>query len=108
MDKVLAGSTQMIKGLSNHEGFEKCIPEVKYYFEESFGSYTRIDYGTGHEFNFVVFLFCLFKLGVLGDDDLAATVNKVFQRYLVLVRKILSLYFLEPAGSHGVWGLDDY
>lgn len=34
--------------------------ELTPYLLDSFGSYERIDYGTGHELNFFVFLFCLF------------------------------------------------
>ena len=58
--------------------------------------------------NFVVFLLCLFKLQVYRADDLQAVINKVFNRYMLLMRKIQLVYVLEPAGSHGVWGLDDY
>jgi len=87
---------------------KEAIPELKVYLTESFGSYERIDYGTGHELNFVVFLLCLVKLQIYKQEDFKALINKVFQRYLTLMRKIQLIYVLEPAGSHGVWGLDDY
>jgi serine/threonine-protein phosphatase 2A activator len=86
----------------------KAVPELRVYLEESFGSYERIDYGTGHELNFFVFIYCMCKIGVYQVDDFKALINKVFQRYMALMRKLQIVYFLEPAGSHGVWGLDDY
>lgn len=108
MDRVIAAAPDHMASLSSVPGFEKCIPEIKVYWEESFGHYERIDYGTGHELNFVAFLFCLFKMGIYTQADLCAAINKVFQRYMVLMRKLQLTYLLEPAGSHGVWGLDDY
>jgi hypothetical protein len=86
----------------------RAAPELKEYLCESFGSYERIDYGTGHELNFLVFLYCLCKLGIFNYEDYRPLINRVFQRYLVLMRRLQTYYFLEPAGSHGVWGLDDY
>lgn len=84
------------------------LPELLPYFLDAFGNATRIDYGTGHETNFVALLFCLFALGALGPPDERAAVLRVLPAYLDLMRKVQTTYWLEPAGSHGVWGLDDY
>ncbi|KAF8066303.1 hypothetical protein HT031_002626 [Scenedesmus sp. PABB004] len=82
--------------------------ELLPYWLESFGNSTRIDYGTGHETNFAALLYCLAALGLVGPADRAALVCVVFNRYLELMRHVQTTYWLEPAGSHGVWGLDDY
>lgn len=82
--------------------------EVASYLNTAFGNETRIDYGTGHELSFAVFLLCLFKLKVIGKADLTAAVLKSFAAYLRVIRRLNQEYLLEPAGSHGVWGLDDY
>ncbi|CAM9124795.1 unnamed protein product, partial [Discosporangium mesarthrocarpum] len=81
------------------------------YLLTSFGHPVRIDYGTGHETNFVVWMCdagCLYKLGILTKDDLASAVLRVFHSYLKVMRRLQTVYVLEPAGSHGVWGLDDF
>ncbi|KAJ8039296.1 Serine/threonine-protein phosphatase 2A activator [Holothuria leucospilota] len=82
--------------------------ELKAYVTEGFGNYTRIDYGTGHEMNYAAFLCCLFKLRVLTEADSVAVVHHVFNRYLKFMRYLQMRYRMEPAGSQGVWGLDDF
>lgn len=74
------------------------------YLLASFGNPTRIDYGTGHELNFFCYLFCLVKDELLCVNECA----KALCDYLELSSEIIIKYNLEPAGSHGVWGLDDY
>ncbi|KAK5123495.1 hypothetical protein LTR85_002533 [Meristemomyces frigidus] len=84
------------------------IDELKSYLLGSFGSAQRLDYGTGHELSFLAFLGCLWKLGAFADGEERAIVMGVIQPYLELIRKLILTYTLEPAGSHGVWGLDDH
>ncbi|XP_048775727.2 serine/threonine-protein phosphatase 2A activator-like [Ostrea edulis] len=90
------------------DNFEACIPEVSTYLFEAVGNDTRIDYGSGHELAFAAFLCCLFKVGALTEQDAPAAALKVFERYLQLARKLQTVYRMEPAGSHGVWSLDDF
>eukprot|EP00834_Sanchytrium_tribonematis_P003089 NODE_110_length_18645_cov_0.794403.p8 type:complete len:344 gc:universal NODE_110_length_18645_cov_0.794403:13524-14555(+) len=82
--------------------------ELSTYLSQSFGHRQRIDYGTGHETNFFVFLYCCYKLELILPEDLDAMILVVFQKYLMLMRNLQISYLLEPAGSHGLWGLDDY
>ena len=92
---------------------QKIVIELKAYLEHSFGHEVRLDYGTGHECSFFVFLYCLCKIGVFSakttsPSDMAPVAISIVSQYLQVCRGIQRDYMLEPAGSHGVWGLDDY
>lgn len=84
--------------------------ELSTYFTEGWGNQTRIDYGSGHEASFVFFLTAIDQLKMLNKKnyDYTFIITKVFRKYLILCRKIQKKYRLEPAGSHGCWGLDDF
>lgn len=81
------------------------VDEFAHYFQNSFGSRQRIDYGTGHELNFFAFILALPSASkkLTGGEILT-----IFSSYLNLCCKLIRSYNLEPAGSHGVWGLDDH
>jgi len=94
--------------LPESEQQEKFANELAPYLVSSVGNYTRIDYGSGHEASFVQWMYCLKVLKLVQPEDDFALVARLFVRYLKLVRKLQKTYWLEPAGSHGVWGLDDF
>lgn len=92
------------------ESLHPCIQFVKPYLLTCFGSFTRMDYGTGHETSFGLFLLCLTLVRYFQPipEEERHLVFVVFMRYLRLCWRLQDVYRLEPAGSHGVWGLDDY
>uniref|UniRef100_A0A914DL14 Serine/threonine-protein phosphatase 2A activator n=1 Tax=Acrobeloides nanus TaxID=290746 RepID=A0A914DL14_9BILA len=99
---------ELIKDILTQETRPALI-EIMPYFKDSFGNSTRIDYGTGHEAAFLIFLLCLYKIGFLNEpNDDKAVVLRLFARYLKLVRRLQVVYRMEPAGSRGVHALDDY
>lgn len=89
--------------------FSAAVPHVRPYLLTAFGSFVRMDYGTGHETSFAVFLLCLTLIRFLNfnSEEARDVVLIVFVRYLRLCWRLQDVYRLEPAGSHGVWGLDD-
>ncbi|KAE8453449.1 Serine/threonine-protein phosphatase 2A activator 1 [Mollisiaceae sp. DMI_Dod_QoI] len=90
------------------------LDELTPYLLGGFGSPQRLDYGTGHELSFLAFLGCIWKLGGFTKDGSEDGVMErsivigVVEPYLKVVRRLILTYTLEPAGSHGVWGLDDH
>lgn len=106
IDELLKEHILIYYKLENPEGF---LIEIKWYIVNAFGSKERLDYGTGHELNFLAFITGLWKTDVLRRDEMNGyDFLIIFGRYFDLVRKLITIYTLEPAGSHGVWGLDDH
>ncbi|KAF2224526.1 phosphotyrosyl phosphatase activator [Elsinoe ampelina] len=97
---------------SQDEAQETLQKELGEYFLGSFGSPERLDYGTGHELSFLAFLGGIWKLNGFASSENGeqerSIVFGIIEPYLVLIRKLILAYTLEPAGSHGVWGLDDH
>ncbi|KAI6711506.1 hypothetical protein JHW43_005990 [Diplocarpon mali] len=82
------------------EGGVSVLDELTPYLMGGFGSSQRLDYGTGHELSFLAFLGCIWKLGGFTTTP---SHDGAVERSIVLC-----LVEPQPAGSHGVWGLDDH
>ncbi|TGO56593.1 hypothetical protein BOTNAR_0219g00010 [Botryotinia narcissicola] len=101
-------------GGSSPQDEVSALDELTSYLLGGFGSAQRLDYGTGHELSFLAFLGCIWKLGGFtkassnGGELERSIVMGVIEPYLRVIRRLILTYTLEPAGSHGVWGLDDH
>lgn len=105
-DKAEAIAGPLLEKLASDDGLQQ---ELLYYLLNSFGSPIRLDYGSGHELSFVAFIGGLIELKIFDITKVDATeILVVFAKYYDLVRRLILVYSLEPAGSHGVWGLDDH
>lgn len=82
--------------------------ELVPYFLGSFGSRQRLDFGTGHELSFLAFFGSLWSIELLSPDISGEDILLIFETYFKIIRTLIIRYNLEPAGSHGVWGLDDH
>src|SRR5258708_39912939 len=89
--------------------FSTAVPHVRPYLLTAFGSFVRMDYGTGHETAFAIFLLWLTLIRFLSFNSAAARdiVLTVFVRYLPLCWLLHDVYRLRPAGSPPTAGLDD-
>ena len=71
--------------------------EANSYFCESYGS-SRLDFGSGHELNFLAFLIIQYKMNETKSFA-NQLIKVVYARYIELVRKIIVSFNLEPAGN---------
>lgn len=126
-DEMTVRCRRFIKDISPTSS-EQYRQELAYYLNESFGNRMRIDYGTGHELNFIIFSMglCNLSLSDNGGDvsmDKPVTETSILEyikrfgndilylfcyKYIRLCRKVQTRFRLEPAGSRGVYNLDDY
>jgi serine/threonine-protein phosphatase 2A activator len=107
LEKVEDNSIEDMKELLP-ENLKDASIELATYFSNCLGNKVRIDYGTGHETAFIAWLYCFHALKLITPEDYPAIVLRVFYRYILLTRKFQKIYGLEPAGSQGVWSLDDH
>lgn len=139
-DKMLVICKEFISHelFKNRSPNEQMAEELFCYLSESFGNRMRIDYGTGHELNFIIFIMgtsCIEPNELDSGDispptkgyqhnDIVPVNEKSIQlsveehgldiiylfafKYLYLCRRLQTKFRLEPAGSRGVYNMDDF
>lgn len=124
-DKMKEACKVFVNDLASDKD-EQYKEELLTYLSESFGNKMRIDYGTGHELNFIVFTMGMCNLvdlphGDGGDSPITGEKLKPYvekygwdihslfaHKYLRLCRRLQTKFRLEPAGSRGVYNMDDF
>lgn len=74
------------------------------YLRNSFGNKIRMDFGTGHELNFLCYLFTQCQESCIAINQVKSALAFYFQIVRVYIRK----FNIEAAGSRGCWSVDDY
>ena len=82
--------------------------QIKSYFIESFENPPIMDYGTGHELNFMCFLYILYIADLYTNEEFPFLALNIFYKYVIFIHKLQTNYVLEPAGARGVLVLDEY
>lgn len=96
---------------AEYDNIDSVLDELCYYIENAFGSKIRLDFGTGHELSFLAFIASLDMLQCWPNENpmsWSQDLMFIWNKYYHLVKSLILTYNLEPAGSHGVWGLDDH
>ncbi|KAI5152452.1 serine/threonine-protein phosphatase 2A activator, partial [Enteropsectra breve] len=74
------------------------------HLRQAFGNPIRLDFGTGHELNFLCYLYERHS-----DENLK--INEAFcilKEYFRTARRYIKKFNIEAAGARGCWSVDDY
>lgn len=74
------------------------------YLRESFGNKIRMDFGTGHELNFLCYLYIRNAHGLIPTNSIFS----VLKVYFKVIRLYVEKFNIEAAGARGCWSVDDY
>jgi len=108
LEKVKNSTETLLDDVLQAADLKNALPELKEYLVDSFGFEYKVEYGCVNELNFLQFLYCLNSIGIYDHADFEALINKIFYKYVLIMRKIQSTYMMNTAGFQGMGGFDDY